>query len=52
MGKREDLVNLLPPVLKKELNEGGLRTLMNVSQSEFEKKWMVRLKTELTRKDE
>ena len=44
---REVLVNLVPPVLKKELNEGGLRTLMALSQSEFEKKWLVKLRGEI-----
>jgi hypothetical protein len=44
-------LNLLPPVLKKEINEGGLRTLMAFSQSEFEKKWLVKLKSELAALD-
>ena len=52
MGKRDLLVDLVPPVLKKELNEGGLRTLFNTAKNDFEKKWLVRLKTELLPKDE
>jgi hypothetical protein len=42
---REELVRTLPPLLKKELNEGGLRTLMALTQSEFEKKSLVKLNT-------
>ena len=41
---RDDLEALVPPVLKKELNEGGLRTLMNVTRAQFEKQWVGKLK--------
>ena len=52
MGNRNLLVDLVPPVLKKELNEGGLRTLFNTPKADFEKKWLVKFKTELNRNDE
>jgi hypothetical protein len=29
--------------LKKEFNEGGVRTLMNVSRTQFEKQWVAKL---------
>ena len=41
--KRSDLESLLSPLLKKELNEGGLRTLMNVTRAQFEKQWVSKL---------
>ena len=40
---RERLGNLLPPVLRKEFEEGGLRTLTAISREEFEKKLLVKL---------
>ncbi len=46
---RSELEALVPPVLRKELTEGGLRTLMSVSQSDFEKKMLTKLKVELNR---
>ncbi len=41
------LENLVPPIIKKELTESGLRTLFQSSRSEFERKWMSRLRAEL-----
>ena len=46
---REVLLASLSPALQKDLNESGLRTLMSVSQGEYEKKWFSRLRTELAR---
>ena len=43
--KREGLEGILSPALKKEMNEGGVRTLMNVTRSQFEKQWVNKLKT-------
>ena len=40
---REDLENLVPPVIRKELREGGLRTLTGVSRSQFESQWVRKL---------
>jgi len=37
---RDELENLVPPVIRKELKEGGLRTLFTVSRSQFEQQWM------------
>ena len=36
---RLELETLVPPVVRKELVEGGLRTLMNTSRAQFEKDW-------------
>ncbi len=44
---RQVLENLLSPALKRDLTEGGIRTLILVSRSDFEKKWVSRLKTEM-----
>jgi hypothetical protein len=41
--KREGLESILSPALKKEFNEGGVRTLMNVSRTQFEKQWVAKL---------
>ncbi len=38
LGERAVLLNLVPPVIKKELEESGLRTLMNVKKGVFEKR--------------
>ena len=40
---RADLESLLSPLLKKELNEGGLRTLMGISRNQYEKQWIGKL---------
>jgi hypothetical protein len=40
---RADLESVLSPSLKKELNEGGLRTLMGVSRAQYEKQWVSKL---------
>ena len=45
---REDLENLVPPVIRKELREGGLRTLTGVSRSQFENQWVRKLSQLLT----
>ena len=40
---REDLEALVPPVIRKELREGGLRTLTGISRSQFESQWVRKL---------
>ena len=42
---REDLESLMPPKIRKELTEGGLRTLTAVQRSAFETKWVRKLLT-------
>lgn len=37
---RTELENLVPPIIRKELTEGGLRTLFTVSKAQFEQQWM------------
>lgn len=40
---RTELENLVPPVVRKELLEGGLRTLLQVGQAQFEKEFSRKL---------
>ena len=40
LGGTKKLESLVPPVIQKELTEGGLRTLFTVSRSQFEQQWM------------
>ena len=44
---RSDLEGLLPPALQKEISTGGLRTLMGVTQTQFETQWMRKLQATL-----
>lgn len=37
---RTELENLLPPTIRKELVEGGIRTFFNVTQAQFEQQWL------------
>jgi hypothetical protein len=46
--KLEGLESLLSPALKKQMNESGVRTLLNVSRNQFEKQWVQKLKTILS----
>ena len=50
--KRADLESLLSPALKKDFNEGGIRTLLNVTRAQFEKQWVRQLLKYLTTADE
>jgi hypothetical protein len=43
-GSGKALEGFLPPTVRKELLEGGLKTLLSVSQEAFEKKQVSRLK--------
>ncbi len=43
--KVEGLESLLSPALKKQMNESGIRTLLNVSRVQFEKQWTQKLKS-------
>jgi hypothetical protein len=45
---RRILESLVPPVLRKDLLEGGLRTLLSTRQEEFEKKKLTALKVRLS----
>jgi hypothetical protein len=40
---RAKLENLVPPVLRKALTEGGLRTVMGVARAQFESQWTRKL---------
>ena len=44
-GSVKDLEGFLPPAVRKDLVEGGLKTLLSVSQELFEKKQVSRLKS-------
>jgi len=44
-----ELLDSVPPVIRKDLTGSGLRTLLPVSKAEFEKKMLSRLKAELNR---
>jgi hypothetical protein len=44
---RVELENLLPPAVRKELTQGGLKTLMNVTRTQFENQWIRKLETVL-----
>jgi hypothetical protein len=46
--KLEGLESLLSPALKKQMNESGVRTMLNVSRNQFEKQWVQKLKTILS----
>jgi hypothetical protein len=46
---KEELLESVPPVIRKDLTETGLRTLLLQTQSEFEKKGIAKLKTLLDR---
>ena len=50
--KRSDLESLLSPLLRKEFNEGGLRTLMSVTRPQFEKLWVGKLRRLLDSTDQ
>jgi hypothetical protein len=43
LGGRSPLLGLVPPSIKKELEESGLRTLMNTKKDVFEKKLQLKL---------
>jgi hypothetical protein len=45
---KEALFGIVPPVLRRDLEESGLRTLMNVGKQEFERKWVTKLRHALT----
>lgn len=49
---REELYNVVPPVIRKEMIEGGLRTLLSTSKEEFEKKLLSKLRVELSHESE
>ena len=42
---RADLESCLPPALQKQILNGGLRTLMGISKSQFELQWQRKLQT-------
>ena len=44
LGGKKEIENFVPPAIRKDLNESGLRTLVSISQEEFEKKYLVKLK--------
>jgi hypothetical protein len=45
LGGRSPLLGLVPPLIKKDLEESGLRTLMGVSKEAFERKILIQLKS-------
>jgi hypothetical protein len=45
--RRRNLESWVPPAIRKELQEGGLRTHLMVTQAEFERKLLTKVKTAL-----